>query len=140
MQSTARLPGTSEDSWLCSPGVRSSTIVALMTPVTIDIREPGERLVVVAIAGEVDLATSPLLASALRWYKDCDVIVDLSAVGLLDASGMSVLIRTRKRLWRTGHTLRTLGERGCVLTAMRVVGLVEVFHGRTAQEPSEGPE
>jgi anti-sigma B factor antagonist len=111
-----------------------------MTHVTIDIREPGERLVVVAIAGEVDLATSPLLAGALRWYTDCDVMLDLSAVGLLDASGMSVLVRTRKRLWRTGHTLRTTGERGCVLTAMRVVGLVEAFHGRTVQEPSERPE
>ena len=64
------------------------------------------------IAGEIDLATAPLLAGALRWYTECDVIVDLSAVRLLDSSGLTVLIRTQKRLRQTGHTLRTTGERG----------------------------
>ena len=100
-----------------------------MTQVSIDIREAGERHVVVAIAGEIDLATAPLLAGALRWYTECDVIVDLSAVRHLDASGLTVLIRTQKRLRRTGHTLRTTGESGGVLAAMRIAGLVDTFHG-----------
>ena len=107
-----------------------------MTQVSIDIREAGERHVVVAIAGEIDLATAPLLEGALRWYTECDVIVDLSAVGLLDASGLTVLIRTRKRLRRTGHTLRTTGESGGVLAAMRIAGLVDTFHGRVAEDPA----
>ena len=105
-----------------------------MTEFSIDIREAGEQ-VVVAIAGEIDLATAPLLAGALRWYTACDVIIDLSAVRLLDASGLTVLIRTRKRLRRTGHTLRTTGESGGVLAAMRIAGLVDTFHGRSAEDP-----
>ena len=110
-----------------------------MTQVSIDIREEGERHVVVAVAGEIDLATAPLLEGALHWYTECDVIVDLSAVGHLDASGLTVLIRTRKRLRRTGHTLRTTGESGGVLAAMRIAGLVDTFHGRVAEDPAEDP-
>jgi anti-sigma B factor antagonist len=103
-----------------------------MTHLNIDIREADERDVVVAIAGEIDLATAPLLEDTLRWYKDCDVIVDLSAVTLLDASGLTALIRTRTRLRQTGHALRTTGERGAVLAAMTVTGLLDTFHGRIA--------
>ncbi len=99
-----------------------------------DISEPGDRNAVVAVAGEIDLATAPLLEGALRWYKDCDIIVDLSAVTLLDASGLTALIRTRKRLRQTGHTLRTTGERGAVLAAMNATGLLDPFHGGTAEE------
>ena len=81
---------------------RSSTSVDLMTQVSIDIREAGERHVVVAIAGEIDLATAPLLEGALRWYTECDVIVDLSAVRLLDASGLTALIRTQQAVAADG--------------------------------------
>ena len=105
-----------------------------MTQISIDIREAGEGRSSWPIAGEIDLATAPLLAGALRWYTECDVIVDLSAVTLLDASGLTVLIRTRKRLRRTGHTLRTTGESGGVLAAMRVAGLVDTFHRRSAED------
>jgi len=122
---------------LRSPATRRSpTSEDLMTQISIDISEPGERHVVVAIAGEIDLATSPLLAGALRWYTECHVIVDLSAARLLDASGLTVLIRAQKRLRRTGHTLRTTGEAGGVLAVMRVTGLVDTFHGRSAEDPA----
>jgi anti-sigma B factor antagonist len=100
-----------------------------MTHVTIDIREPGDRQVVVTVTGEIDLATAPLLEGALRWYRDCDVTVELSSLTLLDASGLTALIRTRKGLRQAGHTLRTSGERGVVLAAMHVTGLVDAFHG-----------
>ena len=101
-----------------------------MTPFSIDVREAGDRHVVAVVAGELDLATAPVLADALRWYMECDVIVDLSAATLLDASGLTTLIRIHKHLQRTGHTLRTTGERGVVLAVMRITGLVETFHAR----------
>jgi anti-sigma B factor antagonist len=107
-----------------------------MTQFRIDVREAGERHVVLAIAGEIDLATAPLLEGALRRYTEgCDVIIDLSAVRLLDASGLTVLVRTQKLLRRTGHTLRTTGESGIVLAAMRVTGLVDTIHGRSRSRP-----
>jgi anti-anti-sigma factor len=84
----------------------------------------------VALAGEIALETAPFLARALRWYPDCDVIVDLSAVRLLAASGLSVLIRAQRQLLQTGHTLRTTGESGIVRRAIRITGLEDTFHGR----------
>jgi anti-anti-sigma factor len=100
-----------------------------MTPVSIAIAEAEERDVVVFVTGEIDFATAPLLEGTLRWYLDRDVIVDLSAVTLFDASGLTALIRTRKRLRQSGHTLRTTGERGAVLAAMTVTGLLDTFRG-----------
>jgi anti-anti-sigma factor len=91
-----------------------------MTHVRIDIREADAPDVVVAVAGEIDLATAPLLEDTLRWYTDCDIVVDLSALTLLDASGLTALIRSHQRLRQTGHTLRTTGERNAVLAAMTV--------------------
>jgi len=104
-----------------------------MTPVSIDIKEPDERHVVVAVAGEIDLATAPVLERTLRWYMECDVIVDLSAVTLLDASGLTALIRTHTRLRKTGHGLRTTGERGVVLAAMTITAVLDMFHGRITE-------
>ena len=116
--------------------LRSSSSVEPMTHVSIAISEAEERDVVV-VTGEIDLATAPLLEGTLRWYLDRDVIVDLSAVTLLDASGLTALIRTRKRLRQSGHTLRTTGERGAVLSAMTVTGLLDTFHGRIADDPAD---
>ena len=107
-----------------------------MTHVSFAITEADERHVVV-VTGEIDLATAPLLEGILRWYLDRDVIVDLSAVTLLDASGLTALIRTRKRLRQSGHTLRTTGERGAVLSAMTVTGLLDTFRGRIADDPAD---
>ena len=100
-----------------------------MTQLTIDVTEKSRREVLVAVAGEVDMATAPLLARTLRWYPDCDVVVDLSAVAFLDSAGLTALIQAHKRLRQTGHTLRTTGERDGALTVMRITGLLEIFHG-----------
>jgi len=104
-----------------------------MTPVSIDIGEQDERHVVVAVVVDIDLATAPVLERTLRWYTECDVIVDLSAVTLLDASGLTALVRTHTRLRKTGHSLRTTGERGVVLAAITTTALLDMFHGGTTQ-------
>jgi anti-sigma B factor antagonist len=107
-----------------------------MTQLTIDVRETGQRRVVVAVAGDVDIATAPLVARALLWHTDCDVIVDLSAVGFLDSSGLTALVQAYKRLQQTGHTLRTTGEREGALAVMKIAGLLDVFHGGLAVGPA----
>ena len=107
-----------------------------MTHVSIDISEASERHVVVTIAGEIDLATAPLLAGTLGWYRDCDIVVDLGAVTLLDASGLTALIRTHNRLRSTGHRLRTTGERASVLAVLRVTGLLDTLHGPVEEDPA----
>ena len=125
----------SRTSGLQSPLARRSSVSDdPMTRLGIEIREVSARSVVVAVAGELDLSTAHLLAGALNWYRDCDVVVDLSAVGFLGSSGLTVLVHARKQLLRTGHTLRTTGENGIVLAAMRIVGLEDTFHARSTDE------
>src|SRR5690349_17491009 len=72
------------------------SLTASAGPVTqlgIDVTEAKPGQVVVAVAGEVDMATAPLLERALLRYTECDVIVDLDAVEFLDSSGLRVLIK-----------------------------------------------
>ncbi|HVM07710.1 MAG TPA: STAS domain-containing protein [Acidimicrobiales bacterium] len=63
----------------------------------------GDGPVVVArVVGELDAATAPVLDEALRRVEDerqpPELVVDLSAVGFLDSSGLSVLVAHHKRL------------------------------------------
>jgi anti-sigma B factor antagonist len=90
--------------------------------------------VVVAVAGEVDLATAPQLAECLLGITDRDVAVDLSAVSFLDSSGVSALVAGNKALTATGHSLRTFGEQDNVRRVLEITGLDKVFHG---DPPSE---
>jgi anti-sigma B factor antagonist len=106
-----------------------------MSELSVAIKSHDATHVVVAVAGEVDMATAPKLAGALRMHTDCDVTVDLSAVTFLDSTGFAVLIHAYDALRQTGHTLRTTGEAEIVLTAMRIVGLVDIFHGTTPESP-----
>ena len=108
-----------------------------MRQLTIDVREGSPRQVVMAIAGEVDIATAPQLERALLRYTDCDVIVDLTAVTFLDSSGLTALIQAYKRLQQAGHALRTTGEREGVLAVMKVAGLMDIFHGSIAMGGSQ---
>jgi anti-sigma B factor antagonist len=107
-----------------------------MTQLTIEVREAGQGQVVVVVAGEVDMATAPVLERALLSYRDCGVLVDLSAVGFLDSSGLTVLVQAYTRLQQAGHTLRTTGEREIVLTVMRIAGLLNILHGSLPEDPA----
>jgi anti-sigma B factor antagonist len=111
-----------------------------MTQLTIDVGERSGQIVV-AVQGDVDFASAPQLARALLSHPERDVIVDLSAVGFLDSSGLTALVQAHQRLQRTGHALRTTGERKPVLTVMRIAGLVDVFHGTAERSThSRAPE
>ena len=83
---------------------------------------------VLAVAGEIDLATAPQLADCLVAAADHDVAVDLSAVTFLDSSGLSALVAGSRALAETGHVLRTFGERDTILRVLEISGLDALFH------------
>jgi anti-sigma B factor antagonist len=60
---------------------------------SLDVRR-GETGTVVAVAGELDVATAPELAAALTDVQG-DVTVDLSAATFADPSGLRVLLAAR---------------------------------------------
>jgi anti-sigma B factor antagonist len=84
---------------------------------------------IVAVNGEVDLATAPALHEALTSACDAHarVILDLSAVSFMDSTGLSVLIRAYKRSRDDGRELRMVvpGER--ILRLLQATKLDELF-------------
>jgi anti-anti-sigma factor len=69
-------------------------------------------VLVLSIAGEVDLTTAPELARAIRLVPESTsrVVVDLSAVTFIDSSGLNALVSGKRTLGLSGIEL-------CVVTA-----------------------
>jgi anti-anti-sigma factor len=83
---------------------------------------------VLAVAGEIDLATAPQLAACLVDATGRDVAVDLSAVTFLDSSGLSALVAGSRAVAEGGHVLRTFGESDTILRVLEISGLDAVLH------------
>ncbi len=87
-----------------------------------------DEVAVVEVQGEVDLATTPQLASALYEAAGTglQVIVDLSAVTYMDSSGFGTLLGATKKLRPGGETLYLVGcsaniERMLVITRLNTI-------------------
>ncbi|WP_424186939.1 STAS domain-containing protein [Actinokineospora sp. G85] len=106
---------------------RDSTTTALLT-VTAHPHPTGA--LVVTACGEVDLTTSPLLRAALLDHLrpgPAQLIVDLTGVRLLDATGLAVLLVARKAAAAAGTRLSVVGDARPVLLPLAVTGLDDVF-------------
>jgi anti-sigma B factor antagonist len=99
-----------------------------MPELTFDISSAGPSRVLMAVAGEVDMATAGQLVECLLTHADYDVVVDLAGVTFLDSSGVSALLEGYKKLRDAGHTLCTTGERDNVRTVLEVAGVVGILH------------
>jgi anti-sigma B factor antagonist len=99
-----------------------------MPDLKLDISAEGSQ-VVVAVGGEVDMATAPQLADCLRDHTGKDVTLDFAAVTFLDSRGIATLAEGYKNLQASGGSLRLVGERDNVRKIIEVVGLDRVLHG-----------
>jgi anti-sigma B factor antagonist len=83
---------------------------------TVDVTQVAGTAVVTA-AGELDVHTAPALQAELDRLSqrpDAPLVVDLSAVGFIDSTGLGVLVTTLKHVREAGGTLDV------VVTAARV--------------------
>lgn len=85
----------------------------------------------VSVAGEVDVATAPMLRQALESVVDdqgnLSVCVDLAGMTFIDSTGLSVLVRALKRLRERGGDLALANPSPATLRVLEIVGLMEVF-------------
>lgn len=95
----------------------------------------GEDAVVIAVAGEVDMATAPQLIDCLLDHADQNVVLDLSETRLLDSSGLNALARAYREARDSGRTIRTTREPDIVRATLQVTGLFDLFH-LDGEEPS----
>lgn len=91
---------------------------------------------VIVVAGEIDICSAPIVHACLRQAADTrdlsadgghDLVVDLSAVTFMDASGLSVLLRADHRARRTGRRLRVAAPTPQITRLLQVTQLDSYF-------------
>ena len=90
---------------------------------------------VVAVAGEVDVATAPRLrkeAIAIVGEGHHRMVLDLEAVDFLDSTGLGVLIGVLRRVNAGGGELRVVCSTPRILDLFRLTGLDRVFDLRAS--------
>lgn len=91
-----------------------------------------ERLsgcVVVRVSGELDLLTSPRLRDAVDVAAGFSphIVVDLSALTMLDSTGLAVLVYAQSMASRRGSRLALVGVVRSLTTVLRMTRLDGVF-------------
>jgi anti-sigma B factor antagonist len=112
-------------------------------------REVGSAQVV-AVAGEIDVYTSPRLRERLVTLVNggaTAIVVDLEQVDFIDSTGLGVLVGVLKRLRARGGTMSVVCRQEGLLRVFRITGLDKVFAihdtvadaaaGRTADSPTD---
>ena len=85
---------------------------------------------VLAVSGEVDVATVPRLREQLHGLVaqgDTSIVVDLDAVDFLDSTGLGVLVGALKRVRSSGGELYLVCTQPRIRKVFEVTGLTKVF-------------
>jgi anti-sigma B factor antagonist len=109
-----------------------------MAPHEIDHVPPGPELsvrsqggyTIVAISGEIDIASVPVLRERLIGLPQPQasrIIIDLSRVTFCDASGLAVLVGASRRAGLLGGVLRLAAPAPMMATVLRLTGLHSRF-------------
>lgn len=81
---------------------------------------------VIAIAGELDLASAPQLEEALeRAQSDGSVTLDLRDLDFMDSTGLSVLVRAHQAAEAAGRTLTLVQGPPQVQRLLSLTGVAE---------------
>lgn len=120
----------------------------IFSPVTItarlhiDTSYPSAVTARVAVAGEIDLATAPVLRERLlRVLRDQrpDLLdVDLAGVTFLDCTGLGALVAIRNAAIQAGRQMRVSHPQPTVRRVLEVTGLLGVFTAPTTVPAPSG--
>lgn len=115
--------------WRMSDSIRSEGLL----PLTVIMSRPGPDVRVLRIAGELDIATAPLLTDHLRERRGTArelLVLDVSEVTLLAASGVGLIVDAHRARGAHGglHLIGVTGNRPVarVLELTGVLGLLNV--------------
>ena len=96
------------------------------------------RRTVLHVAGEVDVATAPMLAEAIEAAVAAgaaELWVDLTATGFMDSSGLHALVGAHQRLRELNRRLAVICPDGCVRRLFDMAGvsrLLRIHESRAA--------
>lgn len=99
-----------------------------MTPFRVDVRNPPGAIVL-ALTGELDLATSPVLERELNQaFASTDrepVVIDLGALEFMDSTGLNVLVRAHQRADDSARRFGLIRGRPQVQRLLTLTGVSE---------------
>lgn len=101
----------------------------------IDVSQPSQGLYVVALSGEMDIATAPEFTSRMTRLGVADssrVVVDLSGLTFLDSSGINALVSAAKAVEAGGGKVTLAAPTSHIRQVFDIVQLSDVV----AIEPS----
>ena len=92
------------------------------------VTSPAERTYVVAVAGELDLYSTPRLATALEAISTDapGVVLDLDGVGFLDSSGLGAILLAVRRLREAGGDMALVANAEATTKLLGMVGVDRV--------------
>jgi anti-sigma B factor antagonist len=96
--------------------------------------EPSSDGMIVRVAGEIDVATSPVLREALLTaIFDCGgrVSVDMRCVRFIDCCGVGVLAGAARRATRSGRRLVVVSASPSVQRVLELTNLLDVLRIET---------
>jgi anti-sigma B factor antagonist len=102
---------------------------AVSSHLTLGISRRGGTTVV-AVGGELDIASAPMLKDAIdraRQDDADDLVVDLRDLEFMDVSGLRVLMRAQQRADETGGRLRLANVRDSVRRLLALTGASEIL-------------
>ncbi len=99
----------------------------MQSPFRVEVRS-DERATVLAVQGELDLASSPSLESELEQAfaaDNADLILDLSELEFMDSTGLSVLVRAHQRAQESGRGFGVIKGGPQVQRLLSLTGVTE---------------
>jgi anti-sigma B factor antagonist len=96
---------------------------------SVGISKRGQTTVIV-VAGELDIASAPLLQDAIERAREDDaenLVVDLRDLEFMDVSGLRILIRAHERADEAGGRLTLANVRKPVKRLLTLTGASEIL-------------
>jgi anti-sigma B factor antagonist len=90
----------------------------------------------IIVTGDVDMSSGPQLAREIDdaiGGSPTAAVVDLTATGFLDSSGIAVLINGRRQAEEAGIAFSVVGAGGIVLQVLTMTGVWELLSGKSGQ-------
>jgi anti-sigma B factor antagonist len=112
----------------------------VLQPLAVE-RIEADGYMLLAVEGEIDIATSPRLIAALNdavTDTDGTVVVDLSAVEFMDSTGLALLIRAQRRMSRHGRGFAVVCPDGPVRRIFELTDMVGTLHVMPSRETALG--
>ncbi len=91
---------------------------------------PGGDVPVIAVSGEIDVATAPQLRETLQGViarGSTTIVLDLLGVTFLDSTALGVLVGALKRCREAGGDLHIVVAEPRILKIFEITGLTNVF-------------